>query len=193
VTTLVLASSSEYRRRLLAEAGMEAISVAPEFDERSLDASFAEWGVDRYVVEVATGKARSVSGRVPPGVVVVAADQVAVLDGALMTKPGTPERAVEQLVAMSGRTHELVNGVVVIGSGARVVTAVDRHLVTMRPYGRAEAVAYVEAFRPLDCVGSYRIEDDADLIESVAGSGHDGVIGLPLAVVRRLVAEVSDG
>jgi predicted house-cleaning NTP pyrophosphatase (Maf/HAM1 superfamily) len=63
----------------------------------------------------------------------------------------------------------------------------------MRAYDRGEAAAYVEAFRPLDCVGSYRIEDDADLIESVEGSGQDGVIGLPLAVVRRLVAEVSSG
>jgi septum formation protein len=193
VTPFVLASSSEYRRRLLADAGMDATCVAPEFDERALDGSYVDWGVDRYVVEVAMGKARSVSGRVAAGAVVVAADQAAVLDGRLLIKPGTVERAVEQLVAMSGRSHELVNGVVALGPEDRVATAVDRHVVTMRAYDRAEAESYVEAFRPLDCVGSYRIEDDADLIESVSGSGVDGVIGLPLAIVRRLVAEVSSG
>jgi septum formation protein len=193
VTPFVLASSSEYRRRVLAEAGMDATCVAPAFDERALDGSFAEWGVDRYVVEVALGKARSVAGRVPPGTVVVAADQAAVLDARLLTKPGSVERAIGQLVAMSGRTHELVNGVVALGPGDRVATEVDRHVVTMRAYDRAEAESYVERFRPLDCVGSYRIEDDADLIASVQGSGRDGVIGLPLAVVRRLVAEVSSG
>jgi septum formation protein len=125
--------------------------------------------------------------------VVVAADQAAVLDARLLTKPGSVERAIGQLVAMSGRTHELVNGVVALGPGDRVATEVDRHVVTMRAYDRAEAESYVERFRPLDCVGSYRIEDDADLIASVQGSGRDGVIGLPLAVVRRLVAEVSSG
>ncbi len=55
------------------------------------------------------------------------------------------------------------------------------------PYDRDEAAAYVEQYRPLDCVGSYRLEDDADLIESVEGSGRSGVIGLPLDVVRDLL------
>ena len=57
----------------------------------------------------------------------------------------------------------------------------------MRPFTEVEARAYVEEFRPLDCVGAYRLEDDADLIESVSGSGDDGVIGLPIAVVESLI------
>lgn len=187
----VLASTSRYRAALLARAGIDVELRPPSFDERALDARFAEWGVDRYVVEVARGKARSVIGGVDAGTVVVAADQVAVLDGRLLTKPRTPARAVDQLMGMSGRTHELVNGVFAIRAPeGPQASAVDRHVVTMRPFSRKVAEAYVSRFEPLDCVGAYRIEDDADLIEAVDGSGDDGVIGMPIALVRDLVARV---
>jgi septum formation protein len=192
VSSVVLASTSSYRQRLLANAGIEARVVAPDFDERCLDRHFEEWGVDRYVVEVATGKARSVLHALDPGTVVIAADQVAVENGRLLTKPGTVDQAVAQLVSLSGTTHDLVNGVVVARAGdGRMAWAVDRHLVTMRAFDQTDARSYVEAFRPLDCVGAYRIEDDADLIASVVGSGDDGVIGLPMAVVRSLMAQLA--
>jgi septum formation protein len=189
---LVLASGSTYRRRLLADAGIDAECVVPDFDERSLDDRLVEWGVDRYVIEVAMGKARSVIETVAEDAVVLAADQVAVHDGRLLTKPRTADAAVEQLLSIAGSTHDLVNGLVVLRRDGRTASAVDRHVVTMAPFGRDEARAYVEEFLPLDSVGAYRIEDDAGLLESVVGSGDDGVIGLPIAVVRRLVAEVSD-
>jgi septum formation protein len=191
VTRLLLASGSTYRRRLLRDAGWDAEFVVPTFEERTLDAHFEEWGVDRYVVEVALGKARSIVDGVASDVVVLAADQVAVHDGRLLTKPNTAGEAVRQLLSLSGSTHELVNGVVAMRADGRTATAVDRHVVTMERFTRDEAEAYVEEFRPLDSVGAYRIEDDAGLLASVEGSGDDGVIVLPLAVVARLVAEVS--
>jgi len=188
---LVLASGSRYRARLLREAGIEAEIRRPHFDERSLDEHFEVWGVDRYVVEVALRKAASISSEVAPGTVVLAADQAAVVDGRLLTKPGTAERAVEMLTSMSGRTHVLVNGVVaVVAPEGPMASAVDRHLITMASYDVAAARAYVERFAPLDCVGAYRIEDDAGLIDSVIGSGSDGVIGLPLGVVATLIDRV---
>lgn len=190
--SLVLASGSRYRARLLEEAGIDAEVRTPRFDERSLDEHFEAWGVDRYVVEVARHKAASVAGDVAPGTVIVAADQVAVADGRLLTKPLTADLAVEMLASMSGRTHELVNGVVAtVAPVGPVAFAVDRHLITMAPYDIAAARAYVERFEPLDCVGAYRIEDDAGLIDAVSGSGRDGVIGLPLGIVRSLIERVT--
>jgi len=176
---------------LLDAAGIAVDVIAPDFDERSLDHHFAEWGVDRYVVAVAIGKARSALAHVEPGTVVIAADQVAVLDGRLLTKPGSVERATAQLMAMSGQSHDLVNGVVVTRAGNDVfASAVDRHVVAMRSFDEHEAKSYIDRFQPLDCVGAYRIEDDADLIESVRGSGDDGVIGLPIALVQSLIAQL---
>lgn len=188
---LILASSSRYRRELLARAGIEVEVLAPDIDERAFD-HLLEHGPCELTIAIATAKARAVA-RDGSGIWVLAADQVAVAeddDGTphLLTKPGTPERAVEQLTAMSGRTHRLVNGVVVWHAG-EVHSACDVHTVTMRAFTRDEAQAYVDRFAPIDCVGAYRIEDDADLIASVEGSGDDGVIGLPIAVVRRLLAD----
>jgi len=140
---------------------------------------------------VARAKAESVLDRVPDGSIVVAADQLGVMRGALLHQPGSVERAIEQLLGMSGATHLLVNGIVV-GCDGRWNSAVDVHRVTMRTFDRAVARTYVEAYLPLDTVGGYRLEDDAGegagLIESVEGSGADGVMGLPIAVLRELLA-----
>jgi septum formation protein len=192
---LVLASSSRYRRRLLAEAGISAVRVAPDVDERLHDAELESLGPCGLALRIAEAKARAVVVDAPgPQVWVLAADQLAVLDepgpdgSRLLTKPGTPGRAVEQLLAMSGGTHRLVNGIVVLHEG-EVVSACDVHVVAMERFDRARAAEYVDRFRPLDCVGAYRIEDDAGLIRSVEGSGDDGVIGLPITVVRTLLTE----
>ena len=192
---LVLASTSRYRQQLLAEAGIRAEVAAPDVDERSFDGQLAALGPCGLAERIAEAKARSIRLEQPPSDVwILAADQLAVIDDPttgtqrLLTKPGTRERAVEQLLSMAGGTHRLVNGVVVLHDD-RIRTACDVHLVAMEPFGRAEAEAYVERYQPLDCVGSYRVEDDAGLIRSVDGSGDDGVIGLPIGVVRRLLAE----
>ena len=187
---LILASTSRYRRRLLEDAGIDHRVAEPDFDERALDGHLTEWGDERLAVEVARGKARSV---VPDdasgGALVLAADQLAVLDDELLTKPGDVETAVAQLVRMSGREHRLVNGIVLRDTATgREWSATDVHVVRLAPYDAAAARAYVEAFRPLDCVGSYRLEDDAGLIESVEGGDASGIIGLPIPTVRRLLA-----
>ena len=63
----------------------------------------------------------------------------------------------------------------------------------MRPFTRAEAEEYVSSFEPFDCVGSYRLEDDADLIASVSGGHRSGIIGLPLPLLCRLLDRMGAG
>jgi septum formation protein len=184
---LVLASSSPYRRRLLTDAGYRFEVAEPAVDERSLDHLLATRGPEIMAIEIARAKARSID---VDDALVLAADQVGLLDGATepMTKPGTVERAVDQLTAMSGRTHRLVNGIVLRDTSTRKEwTASDVHVVRMKSFDRADAAAYVERVRPLDSVGAYRLEDDAGLIASIDGSGASGVIGLPLDVVAGLL------
>lgn len=190
---LVLASSSTQRRRLLEAGGIVARWVAPVFDERALDTGFDATAPGELALRIAEGKARSIAGEVVGGEVVLAADQLAVLGDAMLTKPADLVAAVEQLMAMSAGSHRLINGLVLWRpSDGRWLRATDIHRVTMRPYTRAEAEAYVERFEPLDSVGGYRIEDDADLIESVEGSGDDGVQGLPMSIVRRMMERLGE-
>ena len=93
---------------------------------------------------------------------------------------------------LAGHTHVLTTAVTLFDakSGAHY-PAIDVHHMTMRPFARAEASAYVEACRPLDCVGAYRIEDAGiALFQKIEGSDQTGIIGLPLIAVARLLRQV---
>ena len=196
---VVLASTSRYRRTLLEQLVAEFEVVAPAVDERSFDGNLPRLGAAGLAAELAEAKARSareqlLARRPPaaPGFVVLGADQLAVIGSSphqrLLSKPGSAEAAVRQLLSLAGRAHDLVNGLCLLGPGPddrRLVS--DVHRVRMRSFTRAEAQEYVERCRPFDCVGSYRIEDDADLIAEVEGSGRSGIIGLPLPAVRELL------
>lgn len=192
---LVLASGSRARLAVLEQAGLTPVVIRPDIDERAYDPVAEVLGVEEYVRQLAAAKADAVLARCSPGDVVIAADQAGWLDGELLVKPASEEEAIARLMALGGRRHELVNGVIAVAvDGDRRAVAVDRHVVTMRPIDRDAALAYVRAFRPLDSVGAYRVEDDgvAGLIESIEGSGPDGVMGLPLGLTLRLIAEVAD-
>ena len=188
---LVLASTSRYRADLMTTLGVPFTTDAPDVDERALDHRFADLGAAGYVLELARAKARSVAAR-HPDALVIGGDQAAVLGGPtderLLHQPGGRARAIEQLMEMSGTTHRLVNGLVVLdATSGREEHEIDVHVITMRPYTLHEATAYVEAYEPYDCAGGYRLEDDADLIAAVVGEDPSGVIGLPLPSLRRLL------
>lgn len=197
---IVLASGSTYRAQLLAEAGIPAVVDPPEIDERAADHLLAEQGPERLALELARRKAAAVAPR-HPGRIVVGADQVGVIDGddgpVQLTKQPTRGGAVAQLLAMSGTTHRLVNGIVVLdASSGTSAEGVDVQVITMRDFDRAEAEAYVDRSKPFDTAGSYRIEDQGTmpegerLVERVEGEDVSGVIGLSIPLLRRLLARL---
>lgn len=194
VRPLILASTSRYRRELLARLDVPFTHAAPDYDERAEDHRFAELGATGFALHLARGKAESLRGARPEAWI-LGADQVAVLPGPpeeLLHKPGTEERAVEQLMRLSGRTHRLVTGVVLLDAASGAAsTAVDEQALEMRPFGRAEAEAYVRRHRPLDCAGSFRIEDAGiSLFARIDSADFTGIIGLPLLAVARLLRAV---
>lgn len=198
---VVLASSSRYRAEMLSQAGWEAVIDPPEIDERALDDELGRLGADGLALELARRKAATVASR-QLDAVVIAGDQVGVVDGPgraplMLTKHPTVQGAVDQLMAMSGTTHQLVNGLVVVDTGSgRTADGVDRQLVTMRRFDRSEAEAYVERFQPFDSSGSYRLEDQSSMdplkpfVIDVEGEDPSGVLGLPLPLLGRLMAQL---
>jgi len=196
---IVLASGSRYRAELLTAEGIDVDVDPPDIEERALDGRLPDVGPAGLAVELARLKAQAVALR-HPGRVILAADQVGVLpDPAgtlLLTKQADEQGAVDQLCAMSGTSHQLVNGVVVIGADAHLHEGIDIQVVTMRRFDEAEARGYVRRFRPFDTSGSYRIEDQevmeaeapgSGLVLAVRGEDPSGVVGLPMPLVRRLL------
>ncbi|MEM6990032.1 MAG: nucleoside triphosphate pyrophosphatase [Myxococcota bacterium] len=190
---LLLASTSKYRRELLGRLDVEFDQAAPSFDEEAHRHRFEALTDEAFALEMAVGKAKSLAGA-QPGTYILAADQIAVLPGprTLLTKPGTEAAAVEQLMRLAGRQHALVSGVVLYDADAGTWrTAVDHQRLTMRAFDREEATRYVARHRPLDCVGSYRIEDAGiGLFETIDSHDYTGIIGLPLLAVAGLLRDV---
>ncbi|MCS6969756.1 MAG: nucleoside triphosphate pyrophosphatase [Planctomycetota bacterium] len=174
---LVLASSSRYRRALLARLGLPFAWEAPEIDEEASERSALP---PRAIAEqLAERKARAVAARHPQAVV-IGSDQLAHLDGELLGKPGSAAAAEQQLARLAGREHELVTAVCVLHpQGAERATVVAR--LRMRALDAASIARYVAADQPLDCAGSYKLEQRGiALFERIACEDHTAIVGLPL-------------
>jgi septum formation protein len=191
---LVLASTSVARRLLLERLELSFEAVAPAFDEAAHRDRFHDTSDAAFALMLARGKAWSLAERFGARWI-LAADQVAVLPGPprrLLDKPGREDVAVEQLMALSGTTHHLTTGVVLLHpERGELHEAVDEQRLTLRAYGREEAETYVRRHRPLECAGSYRIEDAGiKLFERIEGQDYTGIMGLPLLAVSRLLRGV---
>lgn len=184
---LVLASTSPYRRALLERLRVPFAVCAPEVDETPRAGEPAAALVER----LARAKAAAVAARFArQDVLVIGADQVAVLDGVPLSKPGTYGRAREQLAAMRGRRVEFLTGVAVHAAAtgtthARVVPVV----VEFRDYTDADVEAYLRAEQPYDCAGAAKVESlGIVLIRRMAGDDPNALVGLPLIALVDLLA-----
>lgn len=177
---LILASASPRRRQLLEAAGYVFEVVAAEVDESAL----AGEDPRTYVVRVAAEKAAAVSAR-HPRAVVLAADTTVVLDNDMLGKPADDEDARSMLGRLSGRTHEVLTGVVVLAE--RTFTDVVATRVSFRPLTGADIDWYVASGEPRDKAGAYGVQGLASwFVESVEGS-FSNVMGLPVGAVRSLL------
>ena len=178
---LVLASRSPRRARLLREAGYELDIVPADVDESRLDGEEPR----RYVSRVAASKAAAVMPRVGERIV-VAADTVVLIDGLVLGKPADRRDATSMLERLSGRTHEVLTGVVV-GHGARLLDAVEVTRVTFAVLDSARIAWYAATGEPDDKAGAYAVQGiGSRFVERIEGS-YTNVVGLPVALVDRFV------
>ncbi|MCA8973485.1 MAG: septum formation protein Maf [Planctomycetes bacterium] len=184
MSQLVLASTSPYRQKLLERLGLAFACCAPGIDEAAVKQGIAE--PEALARELARQKAMA-GLRENPGAFVIGSDQVATIDGIVLDKPGTAERAAAQLATLQGREHRLITAVAIAHDGG-VVEFVDVTRLCMRPLEPAEIDRYLAAEQPLDCAGSYRIEGlGIALFAGIDGEDQTAIIGLPLL---RLAAEL---
>jgi len=174
---LVLGSSSPYRRELLARLRQPFEVVLPEVDETPL----AHESPRELASRLALAKANAVAQRLPDRVI-IGSDQVAELDGRPLGKPGSHERAVEQLHRMRGRQvlfHTAV-AVVCAESGFSQMEIAEVR-VRFRDLTSTEIENYLQAEKPYDCAGSAKSEGlGIALLESIDSDDPTALIGLPL-------------
>jgi septum formation protein len=182
--SFILASKSPRRRQLLAALGLQFEVDAADVDETP----FPGEAPDALVCRLCREKAAAVAAR-HPGEVVLAADTLVVLEGALLGKPADPLEAVAMLSALRDRIHIVYTAVCVM-NGERVETRVSATDVKMRAYTDAEIEAYVETGDPLDKAGAYGIQDPQFApVESWDGC-YSAVMGLPMGLTAEMLARV---
>lgn len=179
---LVLASSSPYRRAQLETLGLAFEWDAPEIDETPERDETPEQLVER----LSGAKATTVAERWPDAVV-IAGDQCAILDGNALGKPGTTERAREQLALASGRQVRFLSGLAVVSATHTEYAAVPVD-VHFRALTTAEIDRYVERDQPLDCAGAIRSEGlGAALMERMVTEDPSAMLGLPRIALARML------
>jgi len=179
---VILASQSPYRRELLGRLLSDFRTLAPQADETR------QTGERPRDLALRLARLKAAAGqRLHPDAVVIGSDQVAALDDDILGKPGTPERAVAQLLRCSGQAVEFHTAVCVLGPGnAPELTHVDTTRVRFRPLTRTEAERYVAADLPLDCAGSFKAERRGVLLlESIDSEDPTAIQGLPLIWLGR--------
>ena len=182
--TLVLGSTSPYRRELLQRLGLAFEVAAPDVDETAL----AGESPRSLAIRLALAKARAVAARFPKAVV-IGSDQVADLAGIALGKPGSHERAVAQLRQMRGASVVFQTAVAVVCNDIgfeQVELAPVR--VQFRDLSDGEIETYLHAEQPYDCAGSAKSEGlGIALLDAIDSDDPTALIGLPLIRTCRML------
>ncbi len=185
MTPLILASTSVYRRDLLARLRLPFDTARPETDETPLP---GETPTD-VALRLSEAKARAVAST-HPGTCVIGSDQVAELDGRALGKPGGREAAIAQLASMSGREVRFRTGLCLVRPEGCAHALLDTTTVRFRRLTGDEIQRYVDAEQPYDCAGSFKSEGlGIGLFDAIESSDPTALIGLPMIATARLLRE----
>lgn len=185
--SIVLASASPYRRGLLDRFLSDYQAISPDIDESNPD----RLSPRKLARRLAREKAETVS-RTARDSLIIGADQLAVLDGEVLGKPGDHQKAVEQLMAASGQTVTFRTAVCILDPLGRTrYEHVDKTTVRFRQFDRRLAETYLRHDEPYDCAGSFKIEGAGFvLFESVKTDDPTALIGLPMIWVSDVLLEL---
>lgn len=175
--SLLLASSSPYRRELLSRLRLPFDHRSPDIDESRLPDEPA----GQLVQRLARQKAEALAAAHPDHLI-IGSDQVAVLGEHILGKPHTFERAMEQLLAISGRSVTFLTGLALLdtGTGKYQVDCVP-FTVHMRELDEPRIARYLNAEQPFDCAGSFKAEGlGISLFRGTEGNDVNSLVGLPL-------------
>jgi MAF protein len=181
---LYLASTSTYRKQLLAKLTTGFICIKPNVDETALAGETATQLVQR----LALAKARAVAATVTQGLV-IGSDQVAVFNDEIIGKPHTADNACKQLQRFSGHQVRFLTGLALVNvQTANSQVIVEPFDVCFRHLTDAEIRAYIAKEQPLDCAGSFKSEAlGISLFSKLRGDDPNSLIGLPLIRLNQLL------
>lgn len=192
---IVLASASPRRAEILDTLGIPFVTRPARIDESVHEGESPRGHVER----LARAKAAAVAGLVA-GRRVLAGDTIVVLGERILGKPRDADAAVDMLMQLQGGEHRVLSALALAdgsgggtGTGARIRSGVQETRVRFREFDPATARAYVDTGEPMDKAGAYGIQGlGAVLVKAIEGD-YTGVVGLPVPLLVRLLAEAGVG
>lgn len=184
--TLILGSSSPYRRELLARLNIPFEVATPDIDETPLPGE----APDVTALRLSRLKAEAIAAR-HPGALVIGSDQVCTLDGMQIGKPGNHEKALAQLQLMRGKTVTFHSALCLLDSRTGVAQLTDvQTQVTFRQLTDTELDTYLRIETPYDCAGSAKAEGlGIALLSRVESDDPTALIGLPLIALTGMLRQ----
>lgn len=175
--SLVLASTSPFRRVLLSRLGLPFEVAAPDVDE----SRHAGESPTALVLRLSEAKARAVAARLTDALV-IGSDQVAIIDDEVLGKPGTREHAIGQLSRAAGRRVSFLTGLSLVDArSGRAHTLCEPFHVHFRALSAEQIARYVDREQPFGCAGSFKSEGyGVTLFRRLEGDDPSALIGLPL-------------
>ena len=182
---IILASQSPRRRELLNQMGLKGFKVtSPDVDE-TIEGNLPP---ARIVEELSLRKAQAVAEHADEDDLIIAADTVVALEGAVLGKPEDEVSAFSMLSALSGNRHYVYTGVTVI-QGDKVVTQHEMTTVTFRELEPEEITNYIATGEPMDKAGAYGIQGLGALLVSGINGDYFNVMGLPVYRLGRILVQ----
>ena len=182
---IILASNSPRRKELLGKIGIEEFKIiSPNVDE-SVEKNLSP---SEIVERLSLRKALAAAKKAGPDDLIIAADTVVALDGAVLGKPHDEADAFAMLSALSGREHHVYTGVTVL-RGEEAVTQHEETAVTFRDIGPDEIRGYIATGEPMDKAGAYGIQERGALLVSGIHGDYFNVMGLPVFRLGRVLAQ----
>ena len=182
-STLILASSSPFRRMLMDNAGLVFQSVPAAIDERAIEEPLEREGASPQVVALvlARAKAREVAAR-SPSALVIGSDQTMSLGSRVYHKPADLDQAREQLMSLSGQTHQLNSAVVIMRDADVLWEHVAQAQLTVRALTSDFVERYLQRVGPkaLTSVGGYQLEGEGIQLFSAVDGDYFTILGLPM-------------
>lgn len=177
----ILASGSPRRRELLEMLGVPDLTIRPATGpERATPGA----GPEQTVRELSLHKAQEVAQTCAPEDIIIAADTIVYLDGAILGKPKDHDDAVRMLTALSGREHIVYTGVAVL-RGGELRQAAEQTAVRFRTLMPAEIERYIATGEPMDKAGAYGIQGKCAIFVDKIDGDYNNVVGLPVAAIYR--------
>lgn len=182
--SLVLASTSAYRKQLLEKLGIPFIQNAPNINETAYSGESASTLVERLAREKAIALAEN-----HPNSLIIGSDQVATFDGRIIGKPHSKDNAKKQLASFSGKKITFLTGLAVHNTATgETKSLVEPFEVHFRTLTDNQIIRYIDKELPLDCAGSFKSEGlGITLFERLDGRDPNTLVGLPLIALCDLL------